>query len=838
VVNTKPRLAFLLGIFFAGALLGQTVRRPLAVNQSRYRAVAGGRILIEAPSESVTFMLSAKTRVARAASGSFAVAPNLAGNQVLVGIPLATKPGDYSVSVSFTNETGEERSTTLQVAVAPLERPAAGSAVPAVVLLDGWQPPVPGTSCPMAADSSGTFGNLESYLRGSPNSVPAVYFFENCTECPSCGIEQLGADLGTFINSLRYSDGTEVTQVDVIAHSMGGLIVRSYLAGKQQTAGAFSPPSTPKIRKAVFLATPHFGSFQANNPLATLIFGQSAQTMEMQSGSQFLWDLARWNQFGDDLRGVDAIAVIGNAGSMGALPRASDGIVDLISGSLDFAEPGRTRIVNYCHIPLSGLEASFVGCTGAGIAYIDSTAHQAYQIVSSFLAGTSAWQNIGTAPGQNTYLSKDGGIIVADVGANNQYINLSTVSWGSVALAAGSVGTALNLFYTNFVSGTESFLFGSSTCGPYALPAGIYATVRCKSAPAISSVGPLLGGAAKAVQSGTTITIAGTGFGAEQCGGCLVTASDPQSSTLQISSWSDTSIQAVLPARFNGIARITVTTETGVDAINIMAAPLVSGPQVPPGSVVGAGLSTPVVTALSSNAIATVFGLDFAPAGTAKQVGTSDLENGQLPTAVNGVCVYVDGVAAPIFALYPNQINFQVPAVASSGTVNVRVASGCGTAGELRSASEAVPVAAATPEFFYFVFRSDGKNPIAAVNAVSGDFIGSANLIPGSTFVPALAGDVLTLYFTGGGATVPAFAPGELPNGQATVSGAYGISIGGVQLTQDDILYVGVSPQFAGLYQANIQVPEGVQPGNQPVILTIAGNASPAGYLLIGPGAN
>ena len=51
-----------------------------------------------------------------------------------------------------------------------------------------------------------------------------------------------------------------------------------------------------------------------------------------------------------------------------------------------------------------------------------------------------------------------------------------------------------------------------------------------------------------------------------------MTASNLQATVLQISSWSDTSIRAILPASFVGIAQIGVTTAGGFDAINIMAA--------------------------------------------------------------------------------------------------------------------------------------------------------------------------------------------------------------------------------------------------------------------------
>jgi uncharacterized protein (TIGR03437 family) len=261
-----------------------------------------------------------------------------------------------------------------------------------------------------------------------------------------------------------------------------------------------------------------------------------------------------------------------------------------------------------------------------------------------------------------------------------------------------------------------------------------------------------------------------------------------------------------------------------------------AGPHIAAGGLVGAGLSTPFVKALSSNAIATVYGDTFAPAGTFKTVVSTDLVNGRLPTVVNGVCVYVNNVRAPIFFLSPTQINFQVPQVATTGNVGVQVAIMCGAPNETRSNVESVASAAATPEFFYFRFSSDGKNPIAAINAINGNFIGPAGLIAGLNFFPANPGDFVTLFLTGGGITDPAFAPGELPNVAGKVSGSTGVSVAGVQLSASDILYVGVTPGFAGLYQLNIRIPAGTPQGSQPVVLTVGGRSSPAGYLFIGPG--
>ena len=67
----------------------------------------------------------------------------------------------------------------------------------------------------------------------------------------------------------------------------------------------------------------------------------------MTSGSRFLFDLATWNQGTDDLRGVDVVAAVGNGGSgfTTGTKGFDDGVIALTSGSLEWSEPGRTRVM-------------------------------------------------------------------------------------------------------------------------------------------------------------------------------------------------------------------------------------------------------------------------------------------------------------------------------------------------------------------------------------------------------------------------------------------------------------------------------------------------------------
>jgi len=60
------------------------------------------------------------------------------------------------------------------------------------------------------------------------------------------------------------------------------------------------------------------------------------------------------------------------------------------------------------------------------------------------------------------------------------------------------------------------------------------------------------------------------------------------------------------------------------------------------------------------------------------------------------------------------------------------------------------------------------------------------------------------------------------------------VTLGSTVLNSSDLLYAGVTPQNAGLYQLNIRIPEATPDGDQTLLISIGGNASPSGaYLTI-----
>jgi uncharacterized protein (TIGR03437 family) len=256
---------------------------------------------------------------------------------------------------------------------------------------------------------------------------------------------------------------------------------------------------------------------------------------------------------------------------------------------------------------------------------------------------------------------------------------------------------------------------------------------------------------------------------------------------------------------------------------------LTNGPAID--RVEGAGLSVPMVTTLTPNGLFSIFGSGFAPSGTA---ATAQVLEGALSTSLAQTCVQTGTQMAPLTYVSPTQINALLPVASNSGMISVTVVANCGTQQQSTSAPVSVPVAAQAPEFLYFVNNANGQNPVAAIDAVSTNpivYIGPPGLISGVTFTPAKVGEILSIFGVGFGATTPAQNPGVLATGPATVSAGVTVMIGGQQAKVD---YAGVSPNYAGLYQINLEVPN-VAVGNQPISIMIGQAVSPAGaYLTIG----
>lgn len=116
---------------------------------------------------------------------------------------------------------------------------------PPVILVDGWYP-----KCATAPrTSTSAFGQLEAKLAATgiatqyfrPCSVPVQSSYARAT------IEELGQALGALVEQTTRQTG--VSQVDVIAFSLGSPIVRAYLSGKQNAPRRIPTACRPQDSK-------------------------------------------------------------------------------------------------------------------------------------------------------------------------------------------------------------------------------------------------------------------------------------------------------------------------------------------------------------------------------------------------------------------------------------------------------------------------------------------------------------------------------------------------------------------------------------------------------------
>jgi uncharacterized protein (TIGR03437 family) len=483
----------------------------------------------------------------------------------------------------------------------PSGTPVPQTTLPPVVFINGFQ----FDGCPTSF--ANTFGIADQVLQ---NNGEVSLFFNTCTLAQSASIEDLGAALGTFLSGLTYTNGQPVTQVDVVAHSMGGLVLRAYLSGKQNTAGVFQPPATVNVRKAVFLSTPHFGTGIAS--LLPIL----KQVDEMASGSAFLFDLATWNDGADDLRGVDAIAETGNGGTglMSGTKGFDDGVVALTSGSLQFYGPGRTRVVPYCHVSGGGLVSDVGLCSGSaqGIADITSATHDSALIITSFFNGTTAWQSVGTAAEDDKFLSVDGGLIIAADTAADTSLNINSATANSQKLSISSD----HLAFTDMITaGTLSLAVTSGTTNlssSITLPAGGYEPYTVKTGPLITRVySAAAANFPLELAPDMLIAIYGSDLADQTAGTDGATfptqLADAQvmvsGSAVPLYYVSATQINAVLPSTITGLVPLTVVNSAGQSTVNLYietAAPAIFT-QDSSGSGPAAALLAPALTLVTAS---------------------------------------------------------------------------------------------------------------------------------------------------------------------------------------------------------------------------------------------
>ena len=195
-----------------------------------------------------------------------------------------------------------------------------------------------------------------------------------------------------------------------------------------------------------------------------------------------------------------------------------------------------------------------------------------------------------------------------------------------------------------------------------------------------------------------------------------------------------------------------------------------------------------------------------------------------LPASLGGVTVRFDGLATRLFAVGPQRIEAQAPALlgmealeageTALATVVVETAQGS-------SYPRRFTVAAHAPG----VFTASGAGTGQAAALLAGAGALAAPRGAGGESRPARAGDVLEIYATGLGPVYPPVADGEnscAPDGVCRADGANvalrhtaerpRVSIGGVAVAADGVLFSGLAPALAAVNVVLVEVPAGIAP--------------------------
>ncbi|HTC88173.1 MAG TPA: IPT/TIG domain-containing protein [Bryobacteraceae bacterium] len=184
-----------------------------------------------------------------------------------------------------------------------------------------------------------------------------------------------------------------------------------------------------------------------------------------------------------------------------------------------------------------------------------------------------------------------------------------------------------------------------------------------------------------------------------------------------------------------------------------------------------------------------------------------------LLTTLDNVQVLVNGKAAPLYYVSSSQINFEVPIDAATGDGTVQVVRN-GSAGNLIY----VDINAQVPRFI--VYNGGYGIMTTPLGALTG--------IPSN---PVKAGDTIVIYTVGLGPTSPSVPSGTgspatapLATVQGTTQVCFGVETPFYQAPCATPLFVGLTPNFVGLYQINVTIPTGVTPGNSTMTLLLVDN--------------
>jgi len=234
-----------------------------------------------------------------------------------------------------------------------------------------------------------------------------------------------------------------------------------------------------------------------------------------------------------------------------------------------------------------------------------------------------------------------------------------------------------------------------------------------------------------------------------------------------------------------------------------------SGVFLSPQGMVNAASSAPFTAHLSPGEYLTLYGSGLASSA-------ASAPSLPLTKNLNGVQVLINGIAAPINFVSPTQINVVVPFETTQAVAQIQVTNNS-------VPSNTVTQFVGTSSAGVFTYDPAGGIGEADAQDVTAGYstVGPSN--------PAQIGDTIALYLAGLGTLTTSVTDGAAGPSSTTTTNTPLVYIddsSGIE-TQATVLYSGLAPGFAGLYQINFTVPTGVASG--PAALEIIGGLNSGG---------
>ncbi len=437
-------------------------------------------------------------------------------------------------------------------------------------------------------------------------------------------------------------------------------------------------------------------------------------------------------------------------------------------------------------------DPSGVAFDSAGNLYIADTNNDCVRIVTPD-------QNIHTFAGQCSYplFQGDGG--PATQAKLNKPYSVAVDGYGNVYIADTEnervrVVTPDGIINTIAGNGTESFADGPALQAEFSSPSGI----------AVDAAGSIYvadkgnSRIRKILPGGTVITIAGNGLPTYSGNGVAATSA---SLYFPLGLGLDSSGNVYVADSQNDVVRELTVSGTA------------SLPSVTKGGVVSA-YQFGALASVAPGSWIEIYGSNLAT--DSRAWATGDFNGNSAPTSLNGTAVTIGGQHAYVAYISPGQVNVQVPATVPTGTQPIVVTSGSNV-----SQPQTIGIAATAPGLYApSQLLIGGDQYVGALFPDFATYVMPPGAITGFTSKRAKPGDTIILFGIGFGGNLPA---GQIANTSDTLpAGSFQIAFGGTPAT---VNYAGLAPNYVGLYQFNVVVPNVAANDLTPVTFTLGGVA-------------